>query len=205
MNRLYQKTFDQVRMGSEQYRSLRESLASQCSRSEMEANHMKKTTVRRRPVVAAAILLVGALSVTAFAYGGRIVESVYQFMTGGTIEQGVDENGMNYSAGSMDTSGEATPVEVREDGSIWLGVNGEEIDITGQFSYTTPYIHDCIGEDGLRHVFVVGGDPDAIGWSEFVWDEDGMPAGGTSWYGTGGGREDAPWMDAAMETLGLPW
>jgi len=113
-------------------------------------------------------------------------------MTGGTIEQGIDENGVNYSAGSSDTSREVAPMEVRKDGSVWFVANGEDADITGQFSYTTPYIHDCTGEDVLRHVFIVGGEPDAIGWSEFVWDEDGMPVGGTSSYGTSAGRDDTP-------------
>ena len=204
MNRLYQKTFDQVHMTEEHYRSLRETLASQCSQSEMEVNNMKKHTFLRRPTaVVAAILLIGVLSVTAFAYGGRIVESVYQFMTGGTIEQGIDENGTAYSYGTADTT--VSPLELREDGKLYLVVDGEEADITDQFSYTTPYIQDCTGEDGLRHVFIVGGDPDAIGWSEFIWDENGLPAGGTTSYGTSAGRDDAPWMDAAMETLGLLW
>ena len=204
MNHLYQKTFDQVHMPEKHYQSLRETLASQCSQSDMEANHMTtKTFLRRSVAVAAAILLVGVLSATAFAYGGRIVESVYQFMTGGMIEQGVDEDGTAYSCGTADTT--VSPLELREDGSIWLIVNGEATEITDQFSYTTPYIKDCTGEDGLRHVFIVGGDLEAIGWSEFVWDENGLPAGGTTSYGTSKGREDAPWLDAAMATLGLPW
>lgn len=207
MNRLYQKTFDQIQMPEDRCQSLRTVLASQCSENEMEAmNNMKKHKFLRHPAAAvAAVLLVAALSVTAFAYGERIVESVYQLMTGSTIERGVDENGDNYSAGTNHGEEAMDPVEVREDGSVWLVINGEETDITGQFSYTEPYIHDCTGEDGLRHVFVVGGEADAIGWSEFIYDENGMPAGGTSDFATPEGRDDAPWMDAAMETLGLPW
>jgi len=42
MNRLYQKTFNQVHMPEKHYQSLRETLASQCSQSEMEANDMKR-------------------------------------------------------------------------------------------------------------------------------------------------------------------
>lgn len=202
MDRLYQKTFDQVALPEDRADSIRTVLASRCSRMETEAN-MKHTFLRRPTAVLAAVLLIGALSVTAFAYGERIVERVYTFMTGGTIEQSVDENGTSLSGVSIGT--EQSPLEIREDGSIWLTVNGETLDITGEFSYTEPYIYDGTGEDGLRHVLVVGGETDAIGWSEFLWDENGLPAGGTSQLGTPAGREDAPWLEAALETLGLPW
>lgn len=202
MNRLYQKTFDQVALPEDRADSIRTVLASRCSRMETEAN-MKHTFLRRPTAVLAAVLLIGSLSVTAFAYGGRVVERVYTFMTGGTIEQSVDENGTGLSGVSIGT--EQSPLEIREDGTIWLMVNGEALDITGEFSYTEPYIHDGTGEDGLRHVLVVGGETDAIGWSEFLWDENGLPAGGTSQLATPAGREDAPWLEAALETLDLPW
>ena len=202
MDRLYQKTFDQVALPEDRADSIRTVLASRCSRMETEAN-MKHTFLRRPTAVLAAVLLIGALSVTAFAYGERIVERVYTFMTGGTIEQSVDENGTSLSGVSIGT--EQSPLEIREDGSIWLTVNGETLDITGEFSYTEPYIYDGTGGDGLRHVLVVGGETDAIGWSEFLWDENGLPAGGTSQFGTPAGREDAPWLEAALKTLDLPW
>lgn len=202
MDRLYQKTFDQVALPEDRADSIRTVLASRCSRMETEAN-MKHTFLRRPTAVLAAVLLIGSLSVTAFAYGGRVVERVYTFMTGGTIEQSVDENGTGLSGVSIGT--EQSPLEIREDGTIWLMVNGEALDITGEFSYTDPYIYDGTGEDGLRHVLVVGGETDAIGWSEFLWDENGLPAGGTSQLATPAGREDAPWLEAALETLDLPW
>lgn len=85
MNRLYQKTFDQVALPEDRADSIRTVLASRCSRMETEAN-MKHTFLRRPTAVLAAVLLIGSLSVTAFAYGGRVVERVYTFMTGGTIE-----------------------------------------------------------------------------------------------------------------------
>lgn len=204
MDRLYQKTFDQVSLPEERAGSIRAVLALRCSQTETEAGNMNKHTFLRRPTaVLAAILLVGILSVTAFAYGDRIVEHVYTLMSGGTMEQGIDENGDAYVCGTMDTT--VSLVEVREDGRVYLTAGEEELDITGEFSYTEPYLYECTGEDGLRHVFVVGGETDAIGWSEFIWDENGLPTGGSSQFGTPNGREDAPWLDAAMETLGLPW
>ena len=125
MDRLYQKTFDQVALPEDRADSIRTVLASRCSRMETEAN-MKHTFLRRPTAVLAAVLLIGALSVTAFAYGERIVERVYTFMMGGTIEQSVDENGTSLSGVSIGT--EQSPLEIREDGSIWLTVNGETLE-----------------------------------------------------------------------------
>ena len=107
--------------------------------------------------------------------------------------------------GEVDTANLTAPVEVREDGRLYLTINGENTDITGQCSYETPYIYECTGTDGLRHAFIIGGDPGAIGWSEFMWDEDGFPSGGFAHFGTPGGPDDAPWLDAGKEQLNLPW
>ena len=205
MKSLYQQTFEQLRLSEEKARALRSELVSRGSGTETEEVNMKKKNFLKRPVtLLAAALLVCALCVTAFAYGGELVLGIQQLISGGNIEQGVDESGVSYSAGSVDTANTTSPVELR-DGRLYLVVNGEDIDITDECSYTEPYIYDCVGEDGLRHVFVIGGELDAIGWSEFIWGENGLPAGGSSKFGTSGGRADAPWMDAAMDELGLPW
>lgn len=205
MDPLYQRTFDQVRMSEDQVRRVRTELASRCPRDEMEALHMNNSKRIRRPILAvAAVFLVAAMSLTAFAYGDRIVERVYTMMTGGSIERGVDESGNSYAIGSFDM-GEAAPVELREDGRLYLTVNGEELDITDQCSYETPYIYECTGPDGLRHALIIGGNLDAIGWAEFMWDEEGMPSGGNASFGTPGGTDDAPWFDAGKEELNLPW
>ncbi len=206
MDRLYQRTFDRVHLPEDRARSLRAQLASQCSPMKQEVIPMKQHKSLRRPaVVLVAALLVCALSVTAFAYGGRVVEHVYHLMAGGIVEHGIDEAGNAYASGTASLDGAAAPVEVRADGRLYLVVQGEDTDITGQCSYTTPYIYECTGEDGLRHAFIVGGDPDAIGWAEFLWDENGLPAAGNAFFGTSGGPEDAPWLDAGKEQLGLPW
>lgn len=206
MDPLYQRTFDQVRMSEDQVRQVRAELASRCPRDEMEAHPMNNSKRIRRPILAiAAVFLIAAMSLTAFAYGGRIVEQVYTMMTGGTTEHGIDENGNAYASGSVDTGAVTAPVELREDGRLYLTVNGEDLDITGQCSYETPYLYECTGPDGLRHAFIIGGDMDAIGWAEFMWDEDGMPSGGSAHFGTPGGTDDAPWLDAGKEQLNLPW
>ena len=112
----------------------------------------------RRPILAiAAVFLIAAMSLTAFAYGGKIVEGVYTLMTGAIIEHGVDENGNSYASGSVETGDVTDPVELREDGRLYLTANGEDLDITDQCSYEIPYIYECTGPDGLRHAFIIGG------------------------------------------------
>lgn len=199
MKNLYQRTFDKVAMPEDAYLHLRTVLASRCSQDEMEVNRMKNRSYFKKGIIMAlAVLMVAALSITAFAYGGQI----FSFLTGGTVEQGTDENGVTYTGVSMPDS---SPVEEFADGRVMLDFNGEITDISGLFSLAEPYIHDCVAEDGLRHVIVVGGEAGAIGWAEFMWDADGIPMAGSASFGTPNGKEDAPWFDAAMEALGLPW
>ena len=160
---------------------------------------MKKHVSLRRPLVLAAILILAfALSITAFAYGMRR----FDLMTGGVIRHGVDEAGNSYVEGTLGS--EIEPIEYR-DGRVWLTVNGENRDITGEFSYTEPYIYECTGPDGLRHAFIIGGETDAVGWVEFLWDERGFPTGGGGHFGTPEGSSDAPWLHAGTDILGLPW
>lgn len=205
MKSLYQRTFEQLRMSEEKAGALRAELVSRGVGTETEVTNMNKMRFLKRPVgVLAAAIIVCALCVTAFAYGGQIVTGLYQMMSGGSIEQGIDENGIAYASGCADIDNALSPIELR-DGRMYLVVNGENIDITGKCSYTEPYIYECTGEDGLRHVFVIGGEPSAIGWTEFIWDADGLPVGGNSQFGASAGRDDAPWLDAAMDELGLPW
>lgn len=202
MKSLYQKTFDKVRLPEDRAGVLRAGLASRCSQKETEAEKMNKQKFIRRPfVLAAAILLICALSVTAFAYGGR----VYQTMTGGVIEVGLDEKGNPHVSSSLDMDNALAPVEARADGRVYLVVNGENRDITDEFSCTKPYIYECTDDLGKRHAFIIGGEPDAVGWSEFIWDETGTILGGNSMFATPGGADEALWFRAAMKTLGLPW
>lgn len=152
-----------------------------------------------------AVILILSLSVTALAYGEKIVEHTYQFLSGGNVEVGIDEQGKAYSGTSMDPQGNFAPMELREDGRVYLTVNGENLDITDEFSYTTSYIYAYTDAEGQRHVFVVGGDLDAIGWAEFIWDKTGVPAAGKTVFGTSRGSDEAPWLTAAGEKLNLPW
>lgn len=196
MKALYQKTFDTVRLSDARTDAIRAQLAAA---GKTEVIPMKKHVFLRRPLVLAAILvLVFALSITAFAYGMRR----FDLMTGGVIREGVDEEGNSYAEGTLGT--EIEPIAYR-DGRVWLTINGENRDITEEFSYTEPYIYECTGSDGLRHAFIIGGETDAVGWVEFLWDETGFPRGGGGHFGTPEGSADAPWLPVGTDILGLPW
>lgn len=205
MKDLYRQTFDRIRLSEEQVRTMRTVLTSRSSQSETEAHEMKKETqntkpfLRRTGTLLVAALLICTLSVSALAYGGV---QIYQMLTGGMIEQGETEDGAYVSGVSI--GNEIEPVEVI-DGRLILTINGENKDITDQCSYTQPYIYECVAEDGLRHSFIIGGNLDAIGWAEFIWDEDNMPKGGAAAFGTPDGTDDAPWFAAGKEQLNLPW
>lgn len=203
MKTLYQRTFEQIQLPEARTASLRASLASRCSQTEKEAIPMKHTKFFRRPMAAAAaVILVVALSATAFAYSGGF----YRFMTGGSVQEVMDADGnVIGSQGQVDLDQVVDPVEVREDGRLYLTIDGQDTDITGLCSYETPYIYECTGPDGLRHAFIIGGDLDAIGWAEFFWNEDGMPQGGSAHFGASEGPDDAPWLEAGKNQLNLPW
>lgn len=206
MDRLYRKTFEQVRMPRERAEKIRSELASRCSQMEKEAIPVRQNKRMYRPVLAVAlVVLVCALSATALAYSGGLGR-IYTMMTGGNSWEILDADGQVAGvAGSVELDQVADPVEVREDGRLYLVINGEEQDITDQCSYETPYIYECTGGDGLRHAFIIGGDLDAIGWAEFFWNEEGMPQGGAAHFGTSEGPSDAPWLEVGKEELNLPW
>ena len=190
MKDLYRKTFDQIEMQTFRAEALGRLLASRCKEKEAI---MKKVKFHRPVTLVAMVALILALSLSALAFGG----SIYRFMTGGVVTVGEE----NTSASMEDMT---PPVEER-DGRLYLVINGQNKDITGLCSYTEPYIYTCTGDDGLQHAFIIGGSDGAIGWAEFFWDEAGVPMAGSAAFGTSEGSEDAPWLEAGMDELGLPW
>lgn len=206
MSNNYKRTFSQIEMSGEQTETLRAALLSQVCEPTKEEPIMKHRNILRRPIYAlAAIILILSLSITAMAYGEKIVENVYSFFSGGVVETGIDEQGRSYSSSSIDTDMSSAPLELREDGRVYLIANGENLDITDQFSQIVPYIYDFTGADGLRHIFVIGGRADAPDFAEFIWDAEGNPAGGKSVFNNGEGSDGAPWLSAAGKQLNLPW
>ena len=175
MKKLYQKTFEQALAQTyappERVEAQRSALASRCSPPKSEVTAM--TAKPRRPIriLVTAAAVAAALTVGALAASG--VLSRITFHTGATIEYGVNEDGTEYSTVSGTSLDESYPVEVRNDRAWFTTETGEELDITGQFSETEPYVYSYVDEGGLTHDIVVGGTLESFGLFEYLYDEGG--------------------------------
>lgn len=175
MKKLYQKTFEQALAQTyappEQVEAQRSALASRCSKPESEVTAM--TAKLRRPIRILITAAVVAAALTAGALAASGVLSRITFHTGATIEYGVNEDGTEYSTVSGTSLDESYPVEVRNDRAWFTTETGEELDITGQFSETEPYVYSYVDEGGLTHDIVVGGTLESFGLFEYLYDEGG--------------------------------
>ena len=175
MKKLYQKTFEQALAQTyappEQVEAQRSALASRCSQPKSEVTAM--TAKLRRPIRILITAAVVAAALTAGALAASGVLSRITFHTGATIEYGVNEDGTEYSTVSGTSLDESYPVEVRNDRAWFTTETGEELDITGQFSETEPYVYSYVDEGGLTHDIVVGGTLESFGLFEYLYDEGG--------------------------------
>lgn len=175
MKKLYQKTFEQALAQTyappEQVEAQRSALASRCSKPELEVTAMTTKPIRPIRILITAAAVAAALTVGALAASG--VLSRITFHTGATIEYGVNEDGTEYSTVSGTSLDESYPVEVRNDRAWFTTETGEELDITGQFSETEPYVYSYVDEGGLTHDIVVGGTLESFGLFEYLYDEGG--------------------------------
>ncbi|OUQ81507.1 hypothetical protein [Flavonifractor sp. An10] len=175
MKKLYQKTFEQALAQTyappEQVEAQRSALASRCSQPKSEVTAM--TAKPRRPIRILITAAVVAAALTAGALAASGVLSRITFHTGATIEYGVNEDGTEYSTVSGTSLDESYPVEVRNDRAWFTTETGEELDITGQFSETEPYVYSYVDEGGLTHDIVVGGTLESFGLFEYLYDEGG--------------------------------
>ena len=175
MKKLYQRTFEQALAQTyappEQVEAQRSALASRCSQPTSEVTAM--TTKPRRPIRILITAAVVAAALTAGALAASGVLSRITFHTGATIEYGVNEDGTEYSTVSGTSLDESYPVEVRNDRAWFTTETGEELDITGQFSETEPYVYSYVDEGGLTHDIVVGGTLESFGLFEYLYDEGG--------------------------------
>ena len=175
MKKLYQKTFEQTLAQTyappEQVEAQRSALASRCSKPESEVTAMTTKPIRPIRILVTAAAVATALTVGALAASG--VLSRITFHTGATIEYGVNEDGTEYSTVSGTSLDESYPVEVRNDRAWFTTETGEELDITGQFSETEPYVYSYVDEGGLTHDIVVGGTLESFGLFEYLYDEGG--------------------------------
>ena len=114
-----------------------------------------KRNNRKLMIVAA---LVAALLLVGFTFAPMIIEMI----SGRTVEW--DENHL-FASGTADSI-----VEV-QDGHVYFTLDNS--DITEYCSETTYFRYDYTDEQGISHVFLIGGELDTIGWTEILFLENG--------------------------------
>lgn len=114
-----------------------------------------KRNNRKLMIVAA---LVAALLLVGFTFAPMIIEMI----SGRTVEW--DEN-------HLFTSGIADSIVEVQDGHVYFTLDNS--DITEYCSETTYFRYDYTDEQGISHVFLIGGELDTIGWTEILFLENG--------------------------------
>lgn len=186
-----------------------------------------------RTALAAALIGGSLLTAAVAADLPTLPSRVYHFFSGGssTVEPGEDP-GIIGIAGEITGSSQAGPVTV-EDGRLWFTVDGQRLDITDLVDENTPYIFErtdaATGETGY---VVAGGTAEDFGWAEFFPARNAVRSmmGENAWrsvvlvdgepvpFDPRAEVEDSmrdedgnvevttvnrPWLDAALEQLGL--
>jgi len=189
----YKQTFDAVRMSPDRQERIRSELSARFSEKQKEDNIVSiKSRSTKKLLVAAvvAIVILSSLTIVTLAYGSQII----QMLGGGQI---VMETTGRSSSVSMTVYEESNPVEVR-DGQVYFILDGSNTDITSYCTETTYYQYEKIADNGYRHVFIVGGAPDNLGWAEYIWDETGhMFASSQVIPGTFDTGESPIWLENA--------
>lgn len=176
-----------------------------------ENMHIEKTLrpSRKLMVLCACIVMVLALGITAYAYGGEIINRIFGWGNNFEITQGIDENGENTSISILYTDNLTAPV-VFSDGKMLFVVNGESIDITDQISQSEPFRYEYTDEEGNTHYWFVGlnsSEPENYGYAEYIKDPAGDWAGGYSARVNiePDGSTAARWLETAKADLNIPW
>lgn len=191
MKEQFRRTFDSVKMPAEHKEEIRAKLSSRIE-SYREENVKVNKKIRRSRLLLVAAILAAAMVTAGFAFGDQVIT----LLGGGSIVSGVDENGMDVV--SVDTGFSADPVLVAED-QIYFVLDDSYENITDQCSETDYYQYEHTDEDGTRHVVLVGGTIDCLGWAEFVWDADGAPIGSNATLPDG---TEPEWLTRGREALG---
>lgn len=152
----YKEELDQVKLTPESKRELLRALA------EHEPGKAARRPGKRvRMVLIAAVLVLGALVLTAAALPG------FWSMLGVRHYAADPGNGNRYSV-SMFGNEVKEPVEVAE-GRVWFVFDGQHIDITGQFDEEHAFVYETTNpETGLPNYILVGWSAGGIGYGEIV-------------------------------------
>jgi len=181
-------------MPPERQQQIRSALSSRYDQK--EDIMMKSRSTKRLIAVLAVVAMMVLFTIVSFAYGDQIIE----MLTGGRIESGQNKDG-HYVSISL-TEGSA-PAEVR-DGQVYFTLGSSDKDITSHCTEATYYEHEHIADHGYRHVVIVGGTADSLGWGEFIWDANGHYTGGTAYHPSIDG-EQPEWLRLANERFRTGW
>lgn len=165
MKRHWKRTFDCLELPDESRQRILSALTAHMRNAEKEPAPVKKKSARLRlPLIAAVVAAAAALA--GFAYG----EKIFPMLGGGRIMQYINEYGEDVV--SVDTGFEVNPVVIT-DGRVYFTLDGSYTDITDQCSESTCYRYESTDPDGTRHIVLVGGSIEHIGWAETVILPDG--------------------------------
>lgn len=190
MKPCYKQTFDAVKLPPERQTEIRGLLSSRLAANQKE-EHAVVQKWRQPRVLAVAMLAVLALVLVGFTFGSQILS----LLGGGRIETGVAQDGTSYV--TMDSGFATEPAEVRA-GQIYFVLDGSNRNITDQCSAASYYQYDSTDAHGVRHVVLIGGTADAVGWAEFVWAENETFQGSNATYP---GDSEPEWLRAGTEKL----
>ena len=197
MSYRYKQTFDAVQMTPECQKSIRAKLSSHFTKEQKENSDMdiRAHSIKRMRFAVIAAVMLSFLLLVGFTFGSQII----QLLGGTRVETGRDSRGYDYVTLEMGTTLDL--VENR-DGVVYLILDGSNTDITKYCTESTYYEFEQIAGNGYRHVVVVGGTPDNLGWSEYIWDAKGEFIASNAEFPTvNDGGEKPYWLQLADEAL----
>ena len=151
-------------------------------------------------ILAAAVVLLLAVSLTAYAMGPSL------FGWGGNFEVRRDEQGETMEA-VLHTEKLTEPVRFEEERMIFI-VNGEELDITDQVSETQAFTYQYTDAEGITHGWLVGKngpEPTNYGYGEYLATDKGWFTGYTARVNLDPDSDGPAWLRNGKAELGVTW
>ena len=151
-------------------------------------------------ILAAAVVLLLAVSLTAYAMGPSL------FGWGGNFEVRRDEQGETMEA-VLHTDNLTEPVRFEEERMILI-VNGEELDITDQVSETQAFTYQYTDGEGITHGWLVGKngpEPTNYGYGEYLASDKGWFTGYTARVNLDPDSDGPAWLRNGKAELGVTW
>lgn len=174
---------------------------------ETQQTRQSNRFIPRRVVVAAvaivALMIVGEGTVYACT-GKGIINHVTSFAQNAFCIQSIDDNGVQKSVTSFDTSGATAPAEY-SDGKLFFTASGDRIDITDEVSDTAYYVYTYVDDESTMHYIIIGGKPKTFGYAEFIKDASETWVVGYYKGGVVGEDINPAWLENAKKNLNISW